>query len=93
MKTPDYVQVTGFITQELINIQKDDSGGELDPHGADQRGNPLGGLLFSNAWGGQFTQAVEWHNFMGGGTFCLKACDPAGAHAAEYVDYSLLSSS
>jgi len=87
MKTPDYVQVTGFITQELINIQKDDSGGELDPHGADQRGNPLGGLLFSNAWGGQFTQAVEWHNFMGGGTFCLKACDPAGAHAADYCQH------
>jgi hypothetical protein len=87
MKTPDYVQVTGFITQNLINIQADDSGGELDPHGADQRGNPLGGLLFSNAWGGQFTQAVEWHNFMGGGTFCLKACDPAGAHAADYCQH------
>lgn len=87
MKTPDYIQVTGFITQNLINIQADDSGGELDPHGADQRGNPLGGLLFSNAWGGQFTQAIEWHNFMGGGTFCLKACDPAGPNAARYCEH------
>lgn len=61
MKTPDYVQVTGFIKQQLINIEKDDSGGELDPHGADQRGNPLGGLLFSKAFTGDFVQAVEWH--------------------------------
>ncbi|KAG8752861.1 hypothetical protein FRC14_006642 [Serendipita sp. 396] len=87
IKTPDYVQVTGLIQQDLINIAADDSGGELDPHGADQRGNPLGGLLFSNAWGGGFTQAVEWHNFMGGGTFCLKACDPAGANAAKYCEH------
>ncbi|KIM22833.1 hypothetical protein M408DRAFT_332704 [Serendipita vermifera MAFF 305830] len=87
MKTPDYVQVTGFIQQDLINIDATDSGGELDPHGADQRGNPLGGLLFSNAWGGGMVQAVEWHNFMGGGTFCLKACDPSGAHAADYCQH------
>jgi hypothetical protein len=87
MKTPDYVQVTGFIKQQYINIQADDSGGELDPHGADQRGNPLGGLLFSNAFNGQFVQAVEWHNFMGGGTFCLKACDPAGPNAAHFCEH------
>jgi len=87
MKTPDYVQVTGFIKQDLIDIAADDSGGELDPHGADQRGNPLGALLFSNAFGNGYTQAVEWHNFMGGGTFCLKACDPAGAHAADYCQH------
>lgn len=35
MKTPDYVQVVGFIDQTFINMQSDDSGGELDPHGAD----------------------------------------------------------
>jgi len=35
MKTPDYLQVVGFIDQTLINIQQGDSGGELDPHGAD----------------------------------------------------------
>lgn len=87
LKTPDYVQVTGFIDQRLVDIASDDSGGELDPHGADQRGNPLGALLFSNAWGGNFQQAVEWHNFMGGGQFCLKACDPAGAHAADYCQH------
>lgn len=35
MKTPDYVQVVGFIDQTKINLQAGDFGGELDPHGAD----------------------------------------------------------
>lgn len=35
MRTPDYVQVVGFIDQTQINLQSDDTGGELDPHGAD----------------------------------------------------------
>jgi hypothetical protein len=29
MKTPDYVQVVGFIDQSLINIKTGDSGGEM----------------------------------------------------------------
>ncbi|GAA5919575.1 hypothetical protein JCM1841_001022 [Sporobolomyces salmonicolor] len=88
MRTPHYVQVVGFIDQAKINIAADDYGGEMDPHGADQRGNPLGGLIFSNAFSGStstngttangtmYQQIVQWHNFMGGSTFCLKACDP-----------------
>ncbi|GAA5893786.1 hypothetical protein JCM5296_001133 [Sporobolomyces johnsonii] len=88
MRTPHYVQVVGFIDQTKINIAADDYGGEMDPHGADQRGNPLGGLIFSNAFSGSasangttangtmYQQIVQWHNFMGGSTFCLKACDP-----------------
>jgi len=92
LKSPDYIQVTGWITQQYIDLAADDSGGELDPHGADQRGNPLGGLLFSTAWGAgpdgtNYKQAIEWHSFMGGGQFCLKACDPAGAHAADYCQH------
>ncbi|GAA5850803.1 hypothetical protein JCM5353_001888, partial [Sporobolomyces roseus] len=55
----------------------------------DQRGNPLGGLVFSDAFGANsstagttnsgtaYQQVVQWHNFMGGGQFCLKACDPS----------------
>jgi hypothetical protein len=68
IKTPDYVQVTGNINQALIDLAPDDSGGELDPHGADNRGNPIGSLVFSNAFpasGGDqntFIQAIEWHN-------------------------------
>ncbi|GAA5928634.1 uncharacterized protein JCM15063_003926 [Sporobolomyces koalae] len=89
MRTPHYVQVVGQIDQSKINIDPSDYGGEMDPHGADQRGNPLGGLVFSNAFGSNSTtsgttnsgtayqQVIQWHNFMGGGQFCLKACDPS----------------
>jgi hypothetical protein len=93
VKTPDYVQVTGLINQANINIAANDDGGEMDPHGADQRGNPLGGLLFSNAFSASagnannYIQAIEWHNFMGGGAFCLKACDPSRPNAARYCEH------
>ncbi|RDB27449.1 hypothetical protein Hypma_004080 [Hypsizygus marmoreus] len=90
MKTPDYVQVVGFVDQSKINLQADDTGGEMDPHGADLRGNPLGGLLYSNAYGTDnktFTQVIEWHNFIGSGFFCLKACDPAGPNAAHFCEH------
>ncbi|CAG7854995.1 SubName: Full=Uncharacterized protein {ECO:0000313/EMBL:CCA70590.1} [Serendipita indica DSM 11827] len=93
MKTPDYVQVTGLINQALINIAPNDDGGELDPHGADQRGNPLGGLVFSNAFpasngnANNYVQAIEWHNFMGGSAFCLKACDPSRPNAARLCEH------
>ena len=90
MRTPDYVQVVGFIDQTLINLSPDDFGGELDPHGADLRGNPLGGLFYSTAWSNDnntYEQVIEWNNFMGGNAFCLKACDPAGANAAHFCEH------
>lgn len=36
VQAKNYVQVTGIIRQELIDIAADDDGGELDPHGADR---------------------------------------------------------
>lgn len=87
MRTPDYIQITGHINQALINMTPDDGGGEMDPHGADQRGNPLGGLVFTNAWGSGYQQVIEWHNFMGDNLFCLKACDPKGPNAAHYCEH------
>lgn len=52
----------------MINIAAGDYGGEMDPHGADRRGNPLGGIMFSQAFGrgngSAWTQVVQWHNFM-----------------------------
>ncbi|KAG5722620.1 hypothetical protein E4T56_gene1355 [Termitomyces sp. T112] len=91
MRTPDYVQVVGFIDQTQINIAPGDYGGELDPHGADLRGNPMGGIMFSNAWSNgnnnSYQQVIEWHNFMGGNAFCLKACDPAGPNAAKFCQH------
>jgi len=55
----------------------EDYGGEIDPHGADGRGNPMGGLVFSNAWNEDPTQVVQWHLFIGRDRFCFKACDPS----------------
>jgi len=42
VQTPDYVQVTGFGDFTKMNIPAGDQGGELDPHGADGNGNPVG---------------------------------------------------
>ncbi|KAF9259960.1 hypothetical protein L218DRAFT_1079615 [Marasmius fiardii PR-910] len=89
MKTPDYVQVVGFIDQTKINMQADDYGGEMDPHGADLRGNPMGGLLYSKAWSGdgKFQQVIQWHNFMGNNFFCLKACDPSKSNDRKFCEH------
>ncbi|KAK7054458.1 hypothetical protein VNI00_003656 [Paramarasmius palmivorus] len=86
-RTPDYIQVVGFIDQTQINMQADDSGGEMDPHGADLRGNPMGGLLYTEAWSGSFQQVIQWHNFMGNNYFCLKACDPAGSNDRRFCEH------
>ncbi|GAA6002256.1 uncharacterized protein JCM10292_000831 [Rhodotorula paludigena] len=99
IRTPHYVQVVGFINQQLINILPEDYGGEMDPHGADQRGNPLGGLVFSTEFdtnatsisgvaGGQaFSQVIQWHNFMGANQFCLKACDPSWENGWQMCEH------
>jgi len=90
MRTPDYIQIVGFIDQTKINIASGDYGGELDPHGADLRGNPLGGLVYTNGFGtdnNTYTQVIEWHDFVGGDAFCFKACNPAGADAARYCEH------
>jgi len=81
-RTPHYVQLVGFLDQTKVNLNAADYGGELDPHGADLRGNPLGGLVYSTAWSNgstslsAFQQVPQWNNFIGGGFFCFKLCDP-----------------
>ncbi|KAJ8295012.1 hypothetical protein OF846_002068 [Rhodotorula toruloides] len=83
MHTSAYIQWTGHINMSALNLQENDTGGELDPHGADLAGNPLGGLVYSNQLPGgnnqTEVQAVEWNNFrlgetVGAGVFCLKLC-------------------
>ena len=81
-----------MIDQTAINIAAGDFGGEMDSAGADQRGNPLGGLMFSNAWGNttaneQYTQVVQWTNFMGANAFCLKACDQRGPNPSRLCEH------
>lgn len=86
-KAPDYIQVVGFMDQTKLNMVSGDLGGEMDPHGADRRGNPMGGILFTQAWTGSYMQVVQWHNFNGNDLFCLKACDPRGANDAQYCEH------
>jgi len=86
-KTPGYVQIVGFFDQTKINILADDYGGEMDPHGADLRGNPMGGIIFTDEFGGEVPQqAPQWHNFVGANKFCFKICDlrdPANYNLCE----------
>jgi len=81
MKTTAYIQVTGRLNQAGIGLASNDTGGELDPHGADLAGNPLGGVVYSNslpsAKDTTMQQASSWNNFVGSGIFCFKLCDPS----------------
>lgn len=56
-----------------INIAQGDAGGELDPHGADGNGNPIGGLVFGNSFGSAL-QYHEWTMFVSANQFCFRAC-------------------
>ncbi|KAH8925338.1 hypothetical protein BT69DRAFT_1348791 [Atractiella rhizophila] len=74
VETPDYVQITGYGDFTTMNVVAGDSGGELDPHGADGNGNPIGGIVFTSAFGGGVKQAHEWTNFMSATEFCFRVC-------------------
>jgi len=78
VSTSAYLQIRGFIDNTAIGLAENDSGGELDPHGADLQGNPLGGVVYSNngmfSTGGEYSQVYNWNLFVGSGVFCLKIC-------------------
>ncbi|EIN04085.1 carbohydrate-binding module family 13 protein [Punctularia strigosozonata HHB-11173 SS5] len=80
VRTPDYVQVTGVGDFTKINVKKGDAGGELDPHGADSRGNPIGGLVYGDTFGANL-QYHEWTSFISDTEFCFRAC--VGPNARE----------
>lgn len=60
LKTPHYVQVSGTGDFTKLLYSSDGGGGELDPHGPDELGNPHGGLVFSNTFGKGLMQVHEW---------------------------------
>lgn len=74
VKTPDYVQITGVGDFTKTNIAAGDQGGELDPHGADGNGNPIGGLVYGDSFGTK-QQYHEWTSFISSGEFCFRACN------------------
>jgi hypothetical protein len=77
-KTSAYIQVVGYINNTGLSLDPTDEGGELDPHGADLQGNPLGGVVYSNgttdSTDGTLQQIHNWNTFVGGTQFCFKAC-------------------
>jgi hypothetical protein len=79
VRTSKYIQITGTLVQTSLNFNADDFGGQLDPHGADMQGNPLGALVYSTGLPSgdnkTYTQAVEWIAITGSGFFCIKLCD------------------
>ncbi|KAJ7838962.1 hypothetical protein B0H13DRAFT_1911511 [Mycena leptocephala] len=80
MRTSAYIQIVGFIDSTALGLSPTDTGGELDPHGADLQGNPLGGVVYSldthfSPDGGKTPgQVHNWNLFVGNGLFCFKAC-------------------
>lgn len=80
-----YVQVTGMGDLTKLLIPAGDDGGELDPHSWTGLGNPQGGLVFTNAFGG-YEQTHEWTSFMSSNQFCIRACRD-GPNAAAYCEH------
>jgi hypothetical protein len=60
----NYIQIVAYLNQANVNLDPTDPGGELDPHGADEQGNPLGGIIFTNGFkdnAAQFASRVKGH--------------------------------
>lgn len=84
IQTKSYVQITGTGDLTKINVPAGDGGGELDPHGADGNGNPIGGLVFTTALskdGKTYQQVHEWMQFVAYNEFCMRACKGKSATA------------
>lgn len=87
VQSPGYIEIVGFLDQTKLNMQPDDFGGELDSGGQDGRGNPIGGLMYTNAFpsnngdNSTYQQGRHWTFFLGGGIFCAKICDDTQPNA------------
>ncbi|KAI0317525.1 hypothetical protein OF83DRAFT_128814 [Amylostereum chailletii] len=89
LKTPNYWMITGLIDQPQLNIQAGDFGGELDSGGQDERGNPIGGLMYSSAFESSPHQITWWTSFIGSNQFCIKICNPTGQNNPGYCQHTL----
>jgi len=79
LNTQHFMQIFAFVTQTNIDINAQDFGGELDPHGQDLAGNPMGALVYSNHFSADNTteeQIVEWNMFVGSNATAIKICSP-----------------
>ncbi|KWU41160.1 carbohydrate-binding module family 13 protein [Rhodotorula sp. JG-1b] len=74
IKTDRYIQITGTGDFTKMKIVPGDQGGELDPHGADGNGNPVGAVVLTKAFKGELEQVHEWHQFISATEFCIRIC-------------------
>ncbi|GAA6021779.1 hypothetical protein JCM8202_004347 [Rhodotorula sphaerocarpa] len=74
IRTKRYIQISGTGDFTKMKIGRGDAGGELDPHGADGNGNPIGAVVLTNAFSGKLEQVKEWHQFIGANKFCIRIC-------------------
>ncbi|MBW0496454.1 hypothetical protein O181_036169 [Austropuccinia psidii MF-1] len=82
VRTPHYIQLVALGDFTKVNVEPNDQGGELDPSGADGRGNPIGGLVF----GDQGQQFDHWTEFLSYDEICLRACFN-GPEASRYCEH------
>ncbi|PWY98705.1 hypothetical protein BCV70DRAFT_201499 [Testicularia cyperi] len=73
VKTPLYVQVMALGDFTKIGLVAGDEGGELDPHGATNMGNPVGGNVTSNV-SGEDVFYEEWMNYISYNQMCIRIC-------------------
>ncbi|EIW73383.1 hypothetical protein TREMEDRAFT_37309 [Tremella mesenterica DSM 1558] len=81
-----YVQVTGQGDMTKMGLYPGDDGGELDPHSWTGLGNPQGGVVFTNAFTGNYEQTHEWTSFISPVDFCFRACRD-GPNAAGWCEH------
>ncbi|KAJ8092071.1 hypothetical protein AAF712_011837 [Marasmius tenuissimus] len=90
IKTDFYHQIMGYGDFTKLNIPNGDFGGELDPHGAQGLGNPVGGNITVNI-NGEDKNVEEWMMFMSYNQFCVRACINSNATypAARMCEHKL----
>ncbi|ORY88150.1 hypothetical protein BCR35DRAFT_302083 [Leucosporidium creatinivorum] len=85
IRTPHYIQITAVGDFTKINVAAKDEGGELDPHGADGYGNPVGGIVIAQN-GAKRVQIQEWSQFLAYNELSIRACLP-GSDAARWCPH------
>ncbi|KAF9267020.1 hypothetical protein L218DRAFT_955495 [Marasmius fiardii PR-910] len=90
LKTDFYIQLMGFGDMTKINLIQGDFGGELDPHGAEGLGNPVGGNITVNI-NGEDRNVQEWMMYMAYNQFCFRACINSNStySAAQMCEHKL----
>ncbi|KAK4049068.1 hypothetical protein OIV83_004430 [Microbotryomycetes sp. JL201] len=86
VRTSKYIQITAVGDFTKINVPAGDEGGELDAHGADGLGNPIGGIVIAKNNAGQRVQIYEWAEFLAYNELSLRACFP-GSDAKRYCPH------